>query len=102
MTKFAIILLLLATDSRPPGAIPHTVRVDALTRGQREGSSVVPAHVGSTIRVPRGSAVEIDGHIDSKEWDDAATVNIKVGRDWKSVVRIKHDDLFLYFLFDGL
>jgi hypothetical protein len=52
--------------------------------------------------IPRGRPIQVDGHVASNEWDDAATAQIKVSSAWKSPVRFKQDDQFLYFLFTGV
>jgi hypothetical protein len=54
------------------------------------------------LHVPRGSAVKIDGQIDTNEWDKTAAIAITVRNEWKAQVRLKHDDEFLYFLFESV
>jgi len=70
--------------------------------GQGDEPSSPVARTVETIQVPRGSEIHVDGHIASKEWDRTAIATITVRDDWKSQVRVKHHNQFLYFLFEGV
>jgi hypothetical protein len=59
-------------------------------------------HNAHTIHIPRGRAVDVDGKVTPAEWDDAGSTQILIERDWKVRVRFKHDDEYMYFLFEDV
>src|SRR5262249_5808445 len=83
-------ILLLAWNLRPT---PFLAMQPASTDTGRAATNRV-------ISIPRGQPVIVDGKISPKEWDDSGTLEITVRPDWKILVRFKHDDNNLYFLFD--
>lgn len=54
------------------------------------------------LEIPAGRPVMVDGVLSAGEWDDAATVDIGVSRDWVVRVLVKHDTSNLYFAFTHL
>lgn len=54
------------------------------------------------LAIPTGRPVIVDGVLSAGEWDDAATVDIVVSRDWVVRVLVKHDTSNLYFAFTHL
>jgi hypothetical protein len=52
----------------------------------------------TTITVPRGSDITIDGKLSAGEWDDALKQELKGGGE----LRIKHDGTYLYLGLRGL
>jgi len=70
-----------------------TANVTVVRSQQSAGESAV-------IHIPEGKPVDVDGRVAPDEWDDAASTAITVSADWISRVRFKHDDRFLYFLFE--
>src|SRR6266436_6434721 len=59
-------------------------------------------HNVHAIHIPRGRAVEVDGKLAPGEWDDAGSTQIRIRGDWRVKVHFKHDDMYMYFLFEVL
>lgn len=53
-------------------------------------------------KFPFGKSVTVDGKIESKEWDKARKVSIKIEKEWKVKVAFKQDENNLYFRFSNL
>lgn len=54
------------------------------------------------LKIPKGPAIKLDGHIAPAEWKYAATVHIAVSPDWDVKVLAQHDEQNLYLAFIGL
>ena len=57
---------------------------------------------GVFVTIPSGHSVTIDGKVTTGEWEDAQSIPISIRNDWNIRVRFKHDQEYLYLLFDGV